>query len=96
LELAAIADQLNIPRSGTHRLLSDLVRLGYVRQARGHGDYLLTTKLVSMGLSYLSNSGIVDIAHALNPRRIVILASFVPSHDTAARGPASPMAPIRV
>jgi len=42
-----------------------LVRLGYVRQARGHGDYLLTTKLVSMGLSYLSNSGIVDIAQPL-------------------------------
>jgi DNA-binding IclR family transcriptional regulator len=65
LELAAIADQLDIPRSGTHRLLSDLVRLGYVRQARGHGDYLLTTKLVSMGLSYLSHSGIVDIAQPL-------------------------------
>jgi DNA-binding IclR family transcriptional regulator len=65
LELGAVADRLNIPRSGTHRLLSDLVRLGYVRQARGHGDYLLTTKLVAMGLSYLSNSGIVDIAQPL-------------------------------
>ncbi len=65
LELAAIADRLDIPRSGTHRLLTDLVRLGYVRQTRGHGDYLLTTKLVSMGLSYLSNSGIVDIAQPL-------------------------------
>ncbi len=65
MELGAIADQLDIPRSGTHRLLTDLVRLGYVRQARGHGDYLLTTKLVSMGLSYLSNSGIVDIAQPL-------------------------------
>ncbi len=65
MELAAMADQLNIPRSAVHRLLADLVRLGYVRQARGHGDYLLTTKLVSMGLSYLSNSGIVDIAQPL-------------------------------
>lgn len=65
MELAAVADQLNIPRSAVHRLLADLVRLGYVRQARGHGDYLLTTKLVSMGLSYLSNSGIVDIAQPL-------------------------------
>jgi len=65
MELAAIADQLNIPRSAVHRLLADLVRLGYVRQARGHGDYLLTTKLVSMGLSYLSNSGIVDLAQPL-------------------------------
>ena len=65
LELAVIADTLSIPRSAVHRLLADLVRLGYVRQARGHGDYLLTTKLVSMGLTYLSNSGIVDIAQPL-------------------------------
>lgn len=65
MELAAVADRLNIPRSAVHRLLSDLVRLGYVRQTRGHGDYLLTTKLVAMGLSYLSNSGIVDIAQPL-------------------------------
>lgn len=65
LELAAISDQLNIPRSGTHRLLTDLVKCGYVRQTREQGDYMLTTKLVSMGLSYLSNSGIVDIAQPL-------------------------------
>ena len=65
LELAAIADQLDIPRSGTHRLLADLARCGYVRQTRDHGDYILTTKLVAMGLTYLSNSGIVDIAQPL-------------------------------
>jgi len=68
LELAAIADQLKIPRSGAHRLLTDLVRCGYVRQAREHGDYVLTTKLVSLGLSYLSNTGIVDIAQPLLDR----------------------------
>ena len=68
MELAAVADQLNIPRSAVHRLLADLVRLGYVRQSRGHGDYLLTTKLVSIGLCYLSNSGIVDIAQPLLDR----------------------------
>ena len=77
LELAAIADRLDIPRSGTHRLLSDLVRLGYVRQARGHGDYLLTTKLVSMGLSYLSNSGIVDIAQPLLNRLAEVSGELV-------------------
>lgn len=65
MELAALADQLGMPRSAAHRLLADLVRLGYVRQARGRGDYLLTTKLVSMGLSYLSHSGIVDVAQPL-------------------------------
>ena len=77
LELASIADQLNIPRSAVHRLLADLVRLGYVRQARGHGDYLLTTKLVSMGLSYLSNSGIVDIAQPLLNRLAEVSGELV-------------------
>lgn len=65
LELATIADQLNIPRSGAHRLLTDLARCGYVRQVREQGDYVLTTKLVSLGLSYLGHSGIVDIAQPL-------------------------------
>ncbi|MCW5652640.1 IclR family transcriptional regulator [Hydrogenophaga sp.] len=65
MELAVLADRLGMPRSAAHRLLADLVRLGYVRQARGRGDYMLTTRLVSMGLSYLSQSGIVDVAQPL-------------------------------
>lgn len=77
MELAAIADRLNIPRSAVHRLLADLMRLGYVRQTRGHGDYLLTTKLVSMGLSYLSNSGIVDIAQPLLNRLAEVSGELV-------------------
>lgn len=66
--LGAIAEALQMPRSGAHRLLADLGRCGYVRQAGDHGDYLLTTKLVSLGLGYLSNSGIVDIAQPLLDR----------------------------
>jgi IclR family acetate operon transcriptional repressor len=77
LELAAIADQLNIPRSGAHRLLTDLVKCGYVRQARDHGDYVLTTKLVAMGLSYLGNTGIVDIAQPLLDRLAEISGELV-------------------
>jgi len=77
MELASIADQLNIPRSAVHRLLTDLVRLGYVRQARGHGDYLLTTKLVAMGLSYLGNSGIIDISQPLLNRLAEVSGELV-------------------
>ena len=77
LEMAAIADQLNIPRSGAHRLLTDLVKCGYVRQARNHGDYVLTTKLVAMGLSYLGNTGIVDIAQPLLDRLAEISGELV-------------------
>lgn len=77
LELAAIADQLDIPRSATHRLLADLVRCGYVRQTRDHGDYVLTTKLVSLGLSFLSNTGIVDVAQPLLDRLAEISGELV-------------------
>jgi DNA-binding IclR family transcriptional regulator len=68
MELASIADRLDIPRSAVHRLLADLVRCGYVRQSREHGEYQLTTKLVSLGLSFLGHTGIVDVAQPLLDR----------------------------
>ncbi|MGE8367812.1 IclR family transcriptional regulator [Cupriavidus basilensis] len=68
LELATIADQIGMPRSAAHRLLGDLIRCEYVRQTRDKGDYLLTTKLVSMGLTYLSETGIIDIAQPVLDR----------------------------
>jgi IclR family acetate operon transcriptional repressor len=39
-----------------------------VRQARKQGDYVLTTKVVSLGLGFLSSAGIVDIAEPLLER----------------------------
>ena len=66
--LTVLADELEIPHSACHRLLAELQRRGYVRQARSQGDYLLTTKLVSLGLGYLSSAGIVDIAEPLLER----------------------------
>ncbi|MFZ4286410.1 IclR family transcriptional regulator [Variovorax sp. HJSM1_2] len=66
--LAVIAKDLALPLSATHRLLAELARIGYVRQSRDHGSYALTTKLAAMGLSFLSNSGIVDIAQPLIDR----------------------------
>ncbi|MGQ7248750.1 IclR family transcriptional regulator [Halomonas sp. V046] len=68
LPLAAIAERLGMPKSAAHRLLSDLSRYGYVRQEREQGDYLLTTKLTSLGLGFLSASGIVDAAQPLLDR----------------------------
>jgi IclR family transcriptional regulator, acetate operon repressor len=66
--LAALADELNIPRSATHRLLIDLGERGYVRQSRERGDYMLTTKLVSLGLNYLKGSGVVDLCQPIMDR----------------------------
>jgi IclR family transcriptional regulator, acetate operon repressor len=63
--LATISTDLNQLRSGCHRTLQELIGYGYVRPMPQRGDYALTTKLASMGLSYLSKSGVVDIAQPL-------------------------------
>lgn len=63
--LSALAADLDMPLSATHRLLTDLVDLGYLRQHPSYGQYMLTFRLVSLGLSYLSNSGIVDTAQPM-------------------------------
>jgi len=60
--LGQIATELNQIRSGCHRTLHELIRYGYVRQMPRRGDYALTTRLASMGLGFLSKSGVVDIA----------------------------------
>ncbi|MCZ2495799.1 helix-turn-helix domain-containing protein [Xylophilus sp. Kf1] len=63
--LAGVAAALSLPASASHRLLTELVRCGYVRQQRDYGEYALTTKLAAIGLAHLSNAGIVDIAQPL-------------------------------
>ena len=65
MALTALADELDIPRSACHRLLAELQRQGYVRQVHSQGDYILTSKLASLGLGFLSSAGIVDIAEPL-------------------------------
>jgi DNA-binding IclR family transcriptional regulator len=60
--LSVIASTLQMPLSAAHRLLAELMRCGYVRQLREQGDYELTIKLVSLGLGFLSASGVVDVA----------------------------------
>src|SRR4051794_27556698 len=66
--LAAIAGDLNQLRSACHRTLQELIGYGYVRAMPQRGSYALTTKVASMGLSFLSKSGIVDIAQPLIDR----------------------------
>jgi IclR family acetate operon transcriptional repressor len=68
LALVALADEVSLPRSACHRLLAELVRSGYVRQLRDHGEYALTTKLPALGLSFLGGAGIVDIAQPIIDR----------------------------
>jgi IclR family acetate operon transcriptional repressor len=66
--LATLADELDMPRSAAHRLLSDLAAHGYVRQSRERGHYMLSTKLVSLGLNYLKQSGVVDLTQPILDR----------------------------
>lgn len=68
LPLGLIADALDVPRSACHRLLVELLQRGYVRQENARGDYVMTTKVASLGLSFLSASGIVDIAQPIIER----------------------------
>lgn len=68
MALGALADELLIPHSACHRLLAQLQQLGYVRQPRAQGPYVLTTKVAALGLAYLSSAGIVDIAEPLLER----------------------------
>jgi IclR family acetate operon transcriptional repressor len=68
LPLTLLAAELDMPASACHRLLTQLQQRGYVRQPRAQGDYLLTTKVASLGLAYLSGAGIVDIAEPLLER----------------------------
>jgi DNA-binding IclR family transcriptional regulator len=68
LPLGLIAEQLEVPKSVCHRLLRELSDHGYVRQARPQGDYVMTTKIASLGLGFLSASGLVDIAQPLIER----------------------------
>lgn len=63
--ISTLATDLQLPLSASHRLLAELQRCGYVRQDPHSGLYVLTVKLVAMGLSFLSKSGIVDVAQPL-------------------------------
>jgi IclR family transcriptional regulator, acetate operon repressor len=66
--LSSLAQRADMPLSATHRTLTELAQAGYVRQLAEQGQYMLTIKLVSMGLSFLSGSGVVDIAQPLLDR----------------------------
>jgi DNA-binding IclR family transcriptional regulator len=77
LPLVELAKEVNLPRSGCHRLLADLARCGYVRQVREMGDYTLTTRLPALGLSFLAGAGIVDIAQPIIDRLAEVSGELV-------------------
>jgi DNA-binding IclR family transcriptional regulator len=60
--LTELAAEMDIPLSATHRLLNDLIDCGYVRKEERYGEFVLTMQVVSLGLRFLSASGVVDVA----------------------------------
>lgn len=68
LPLMLIADSIGAPKSACHRLLAELNSRGYVRQVPARHDYVMTTKVASLGLGFLSGAGIVDIAQPIIER----------------------------
>lgn len=65
MPVARVAQALNLAPSAAHRLLTDLVRLGYAHQAREGGDYALTVRLAALGLGWLGRAGIADVVQPL-------------------------------
>ncbi|WP_271407606.1 IclR family transcriptional regulator [Pseudomonas sp. Q1-7] len=67
LPMQVLADELQIPKSATHRMLAELIRLGYVRQNPENSRYQLSTRLVAMAFRYLASSG-ADIVQPILDR----------------------------
>ena len=57
LPLQQLADRLDIPKSAAHRMLAELIRLGYVRQDHDTSRYRLSTRLAALGFRFLASSG---------------------------------------
>lgn len=77
ISLAALSEEVALPKSACHRLLADLGSAGYVRQVRDQGEYILTTKLPALGLSFLGGAGIVDIAQPIIDRLAEVSGELV-------------------
>jgi DNA-binding IclR family transcriptional regulator len=67
LGLGEIAAKLDLPKSATHRLLTAMVSVGWIRQDEKTGFYRLTFKLALLGHSSL-NAAIPDICQPILDR----------------------------
>jgi IclR family acetate operon transcriptional repressor len=65
LPLGEIAERLALPKSGAHRLLATLVKLGWAEQDSHTGFYRLTMRLAVLGQQFYLATGIPDICQPL-------------------------------
>jgi len=68
MPLGEIAERLDLPKSGAHRLLATLVDLGWAEQDRETGFYRLTMRLAVLGQRFYFASGLPDICQPVLDR----------------------------
>lgn len=68
MALGDIAEQLDLPKSGAHRLLATLVDLGWVEQSPDTSFYRLTMRLTILGQRHYVATGIPDICQPVLDR----------------------------
>ncbi|HEV8502675.1 MAG TPA: IclR family transcriptional regulator [Casimicrobiaceae bacterium] len=66
--LGEIAEALDLPKSGAHRLLATLVELGWAEQDAETSFYRLTMRLAILGQKFYVATGIPDICQPLLDR----------------------------
>lgn len=66
--MQGVAARLGLAPSAAHRLLNDLVRLGYAGQDGPGGDYALTVQLAALGLGWMGRTGIPDVVQPVLDR----------------------------
>jgi IclR family transcriptional regulator, acetate operon repressor len=68
MPLGEIAERLELPKSGAHRLLATLVDLGWAEQDRETSFYRLTMRLAVLGQRFYVASGLPDICQPVLDR----------------------------
>lgn len=68
LPLGEIAERLDLPKSGAHRLLATLVDLGWVEKDPQTSFYRLTMRLAILGQQFYVATGIPDLCQPLLDR----------------------------
>jgi DNA-binding IclR family transcriptional regulator len=77
LPLRDIAEALDLPKSGAHRLLATLVDLGWAAQDASTGHYRLTMRLALLGQQFFGATGIPDVCQPLLNRLASQARDFV-------------------
>ncbi|HEY0419723.1 MAG TPA: IclR family transcriptional regulator [Acetobacteraceae bacterium] len=66
--LSAIAQALDLPKSATHRLLREMLALGWMEQDGADGPYRLSLRFALLGHRVLQSSGLQDLVQPVLDR----------------------------